>query len=95
MVGSDTQPIGGFQQVSGVYNSGYEFVNFMWCYSTSVSLVTSTDSSWEYNVATDTSGHDTYPGTAAAWGTAAPVGILNQKQGNFAYRTPPSSVKVS
>jgi len=85
LVGSDTQPIGGFNNTTVSSVSYDSFANFMWCYSTSASLVVSKPNSWEYNVATDTSGHDTYPGTAAKQGTPAPVGILAHKSGKFQY----------
>lgn len=89
LVGSDTQPIGGFQDKETAYGAKYyEYENFMWCYSTSASLVKSSPSSWTFNVATDTSGNATYSGTTAVYGNSAPVGVLAHKSGNFAYRNP-------
>jgi hypothetical protein len=85
LVGSDTQPIGGFANTTVESVSFDTFANFMWCYSTSASLVKSTPSSWTFNVATDTSGNATYPGTAAKEYVAAPVGILVHKSGKFQY----------
>lgn len=89
LVGTDTRPLGGFQNIT--QSDGYQsvtydqFVNFLWCYTSPVSLVVSSATDWVYNFATDTSGHDTPTGVTAKDGVPAPIGIIATKPFTFAY----------
>lgn len=87
MVTTGEYPRAGFTYYSDGYQAGTVFNQYMWCYSSAVSLANS--NSWLINFVTNKDGTNVPAGTEAGWiWDPVPVGVLGAQQGSFQYVSP-------
>ena len=85
MVTTGEYPRAGFEYLTDGYEQGTVLTEYMWCYSSAVSLANT--SSWVTNFATMTNGTNVPAGAATGWiWDPIPVGVLGAQQGTFEYQ---------